>query len=140
MDEDFSGSRIRELRQERGMTADELGRLIGKNRATVYRYEDGSIDTIPFKIVKRIAEILEVRPSYLIGLSNTQEQKEDVVVKTVKASDKYAEVKAKVLDRIDNCTESELAYLLQTLDLLEMRSRIPKDNSIGQDSSRPQEE
>lgn len=137
MEEEISGARIKELRQERAMTADELGKLIGKNRATVYRYEDGSIDTIPIKTVRRIAEILDVRPSYLMGLTDNPEPLNQNILQVVRASDKYADIKAKVLERIDNCSESDIAFLLEALDLLAMRSRHSKDNPTVQDSSRP---
>ena len=72
MDDKISGARIKELRVKKGMSADELGILIGKNRATVYRYEDGSIDTIPVGTVKRLAEIFDVSPAYIIGYSDDQ--------------------------------------------------------------------
>jgi len=137
MEEEISGARIRQLRQERGITAEELGRLIGKNRATVYRYEDGSIDTIPIKIVRRIAEILDVKPSYLMGLSDTPEPFNKDVIQVVRASDKYASVKAKILEKIDGCSESDISFLLETLDLIAMRSRLSKDTPTDQDSSRP---
>ena len=137
MEQEISGARIKELRQERAMTAEELGKLIGKNRATVYRYEDGSIDTIPIKTVRRIAEILDVRPSYLMGLTDSPEPIHQDVIQVVKASDKYADIKAKVLERIDSCSESDIAFLLEALDLLAMRSRQKKDIPTDSDSSRP---
>lgn len=74
MNDKISGARIKELRIQKGMSADDLGKLIGKNRATVYRYEDGSIDTIPIGTVKRLAEIFEVSPAYLIGYSDDPNQ------------------------------------------------------------------
>ena len=37
------GSRIRQKRQELGMSVDELAARLGKNRATVYRYESDDI-------------------------------------------------------------------------------------------------
>ena len=137
MEEKVSGARIKELRQERGMSADELGRLIGKNRATVYRYEDGSIDTIPLKIVKRIAEILKVRPSYLIGLSNDPEPiKQSDSLESGK-NDKNAEIKRMIKEKIDSLPEDELSVLLEAIDFLAMRSRQKKDKSTAHDSSLP---
>lgn len=35
------GERIKKRRKELGMTADDLGMAIGKDRTTVYRYEKG---------------------------------------------------------------------------------------------------
>lgn len=38
------GQRIKDRRKALKMSADELGAKIGKNRATVYRYENGDED------------------------------------------------------------------------------------------------
>ena len=38
------GDRIKRLRKERGLTADELGKMIGKDRSTIYRYERGDVE------------------------------------------------------------------------------------------------
>ena len=38
------GDRIKEKRIAAGFSADELAKRIGKNRATVYRYESGDVD------------------------------------------------------------------------------------------------
>ena len=35
------GERIKQLRKALGLSAEELGTLIGKTRATIYRYENG---------------------------------------------------------------------------------------------------
>lgn len=61
------GQRIKERRKELDMTADELGRRIGKNRATVYRYENGDIENLPIDVLKPIAKALDVAPQYLMG-------------------------------------------------------------------------
>lgn len=49
------------------MSADELGRRIGKNRATVFRYEKGEIENLPLDILEPIANALETTPAYLMG-------------------------------------------------------------------------
>jgi transcriptional regulator with XRE-family HTH domain len=36
------GARIKERRTERGMTADQVGRMIGRDRQSVYLYEKGA--------------------------------------------------------------------------------------------------
>ena len=61
------GQRIKERRKELDMTADELGRRIGKNRATVYRYENGDIENLPIYVLKPIAKALDIAPQYLMG-------------------------------------------------------------------------
>lgn len=61
------GRRIKERRKELGMTADDLARKIGKSRATVYRYEDGSIEKLSIDVARPIAEALGITSAELLG-------------------------------------------------------------------------
>ena len=67
------GSRIREKRQELGMSVDELAARLGKNRATVYRYESDDIENFPISIIGPLAEALQVSPAYLMGWIETEQ-------------------------------------------------------------------
>lgn len=40
------GERIRQRRKEIGLSVDELAEILGKNRATVYRYESNEIEKL----------------------------------------------------------------------------------------------
>lgn len=64
------GERIRFKRKQRKMSADKLGELIGKDRATIYRYENNEIENVPYTLIGKIAEVLEVEESYLMGWDN----------------------------------------------------------------------
>ena len=46
------GERIKNRREEIGMTVDELAEKLGKNRATIYRYERGDIEKLPIEILE----------------------------------------------------------------------------------------
>lgn len=61
------GETIKALRLERGMTQAELGRLLGVTKATVQKYEGGSILNLKSKTVKKLAHIFEVHPIELMG-------------------------------------------------------------------------
>lgn len=61
------GQRIKDRRKALKMSADELGAKIGKNRATVYRYENGDIENLPIEMLNPIAEVLQTSPQYLMG-------------------------------------------------------------------------
>lgn len=61
------GQRIKERRKELGMSADTLGEKLGKNRATIYRYENGDIENLPLDILDPIAKALRTTPQYLMG-------------------------------------------------------------------------
>lgn len=51
-----TSERIKALRLQSGLSADELGRRIGKNRATVYRYESDDIENMPVSILQPLSD------------------------------------------------------------------------------------
>ena len=61
------GERIRNRRKELGLTVDELAEKLGKNRATVYRYESNEIEKLPTTVLEPLAVALGVTPAYLMG-------------------------------------------------------------------------
>lgn len=61
------GERIKERRVELNLSADEVAAKIGKNRATVYRYEKNNIKDMPTNVLEDLAKVLETTPSYLMG-------------------------------------------------------------------------
>lgn len=66
------GKRIKFLRTQRGMSIDELATKLGKNRTTVYRYENGDIENLPLDILDPLAEALETTPANLMGWGNEE--------------------------------------------------------------------
>lgn len=62
------GLRIKERRKQLRMSADELARRIGKDRSTIYRYENGKIDKVAIATLEPLAKALKTTPAYLIGL------------------------------------------------------------------------
>lgn len=61
------GHRIRTIRKQQGMSIDELADKLGKNRTTVYRYENGDIENLPLCILDSLASALNTSPAYLMG-------------------------------------------------------------------------
>ncbi len=61
------GRRIRERRNELKISADELGKRIGKDRSTIFRYEKGEIEKLPLEILDPIAAALDTTPEVLLG-------------------------------------------------------------------------
>lgn len=66
------GDRIKQRRIELHMSAGELGSLIGKNRATIYRYENGDIENIPLEMLDKLSDALNVTPEYLMGWTDSK--------------------------------------------------------------------
>lgn len=61
------GKRIKEIRKQRGMSAEELAEKIGVAPATIYRYENGSISSMTTDKLLPIADALGVTPAALMG-------------------------------------------------------------------------
>lgn len=68
-----TGQRIKARRIEMGYTVDQLAEILGKNRATVYRYESGDIDDMPTKVLESVAKALRTTPARLMGWSDDED-------------------------------------------------------------------
>lgn len=61
------GKQIRKRRKELHMSVDELAKRIGKDRSTIYRYENGDIENFPLELLLPISEALETTPQQLLS-------------------------------------------------------------------------
>ena len=60
-----TGKKIRQRRKALGISVDELAAKIGKDRSTIYRYENGAIESIPVEMLFVIANALDTTPQSL---------------------------------------------------------------------------
>lgn len=60
------GNKIRTARTEKGMSQEELGNLIGVQKSTIAKYENGRVVNIKINTLKKISNILGIKPSELI--------------------------------------------------------------------------
>jgi len=63
------GQILRELRNEKGLSAVALGKAVGINNSTIIRWENCNIDITSDYLVK-LAQFFEVSTDYLLGLEN----------------------------------------------------------------------
>ena len=78
------GQRIKQRRKELRMSADELGKRLGKDRSTIYRYEKGDIENLPLDILEPIATALRTTPQFLMGWEQVQKKNDvltDIILK-----------------------------------------------------------
>lgn len=61
------GDRIRIARENKGITQEELGRLCGTTKQTIFKYESGIITNIPLDRLELIADALDVSPAHIMG-------------------------------------------------------------------------
>ncbi len=63
------GIRLRQLREERGLSRTALAKKLGVSKETVYRYEN-NVQVPSLDRTKQIAVILRTSIDYLVGLDN----------------------------------------------------------------------
>lgn len=58
------GERIKRRRLELNMSVEDLANKLGKNRATVYRYESDEIENLPIPVLEPLARALDTTPAF----------------------------------------------------------------------------
>lgn len=69
-----TGRRIKRKREECGMSMEQLGKIIGVNRSTIKRYEDGETRNIKLAVLEKIADVLSTSIKYLYDGSGETEE------------------------------------------------------------------
>lgn len=90
------------------MTVDELAEKLGKNRATIYRYEGNEIENMPVSILEPLAKALHVTPAYLLGWEESDDK-----INTIAAHHDG-----------DDWTEEELAEIERFKEFLRMKRKL----------------
>lgn len=86
------GKRIKKRRKELGYTVEQVANKLGKNRATVYRYENDDIEKMPITVLGPLAEVLETSPAYLMGWTDNEfeiENRPDALIENYEDNAKY---------------------------------------------------
>lgn len=71
------GNKIREARLAKGMTQEELGDMLGVQKSAIAKYESGRVVNIKRSTLKKISDILGLRPAELIF--EEEQKKNDVL-------------------------------------------------------------
>ena len=72
MDMDIFARRLKEAREERGISAKELAEAVGINKATIHHYEKAEFKSVKSPTLQAIAKYLNVNPDYLIGATDNK--------------------------------------------------------------------
>ena len=108
------GQRIKSRRKELKISAEELGKKLGKDRSTIYRYEKGDIENLPLDILEPIAQALSTTPQYLMGWEKEQKKNDtlaDIVVR-MRNDQVLFEATSKLAEQDDEA----LAYAMKVLE------------------------
>lgn len=60
------GEKIKAARLAKGMTQEELGAILGVQKSAIAKYESGRVVNIKRSTLKKISDVLNIRPSELI--------------------------------------------------------------------------
>lgn len=60
------GDLIKQKRTEKNMTQEQLGELLGVNRAAINKWETGRVTNLKRETIKRLSEIFEISPALLV--------------------------------------------------------------------------
>lgn len=68
--------RIKELRQQRGLTLEQVATIVGVGKSTVRKWETGMIANMKRDKIASLAMALGTTPAYLMGWEENEEEKE----------------------------------------------------------------
>lgn len=63
------GDRIKFLRRQKGITQEELGQIVGVQKAAVQKWESGMTKNLKRDTIEKLSNYFGVRPSFLSILS-----------------------------------------------------------------------
>ena len=61
------GQRIKEARESKNMTLDEVAKRCNTTKQTIFKYENEIVTNIPYDKINLLSNALDVSPSYLFG-------------------------------------------------------------------------
>lgn len=64
------GERIKRLRQIKGITQEDLAKIVGLQRGAIAKYEIGIVENMKQTTIKKMADYFGVKPSYLMCLDD----------------------------------------------------------------------
>ena len=113
------GSRIRERRIHAGLSVDELAEKLGKDRATIYRYESDAIENFPISVISPLAIVLETTPAYLMGWDSMDASAGSEIEKSATMEDDGLSEKKRILiESIKHMDDSDIDVIAATADVL----------------------
>lgn len=60
------GDRLKRLRTEHHLTQEDVGKILGVQKAAINKYEKGNVENIKRSSIIKLARLYDVRPSYIL--------------------------------------------------------------------------
>lgn len=71
------GEKIKKLRLEKGISQEELAKIVNTTKQAIYKYESNVVTNIPISKIQALAEFFNVSPAYLTGWGIEEEEIEE---------------------------------------------------------------
>lgn len=75
-----TGQRIKMLREEKGLTLEELGEMVGVGKSTVRKWENGIIANMKRDKIAAVAKALDVSAGYIMGYEDNLNEDNAILV------------------------------------------------------------
>ncbi|MEE3478758.1 MAG: helix-turn-helix transcriptional regulator [Succiniclasticum sp.] len=62
---------LKSQRLAHGFTQEELGKLVGLQKAAIYKYENGLLINPKQSLIKKLADVFGVSPAYMLGVDDS---------------------------------------------------------------------
>ncbi|WP_455683610.1 LexA family protein [Thomasclavelia sp.] len=68
----MTGERIKKLRKEKGLTQEQLGKLLGVKKSAIAKYENNRVENLKKETIQKLSDIFDVPASYFLGIEENQ--------------------------------------------------------------------
>lgn len=106
------GDRIRQLREGRSLTQEDLARLLNTKRQTISKYEKNIVTNIPSDKLEELAKVLGTTPEYILGWDDEQKEKP-----TNPKIGELSEARKSLMQVVQTCPEEKLDRLSAIIQL-----------------------
>lgn len=111
-----TANKIKELRTEKGLTLEQVGKLVGVGKSTVRKWETGMIANMKRDKISALAKALNTTPAYLLGWEEEQKKNDiqaDIILRM--RSDNEFMSAVETLYKLDKDKLNSINQMLNTL-------------------------
>ena len=120
----ITGIRIKERRQDLNMTQEQVGDRIGVSKATVNKYEVGTVKTFSRPRIEKLAEVLECSPGWLLGWDDLDEAAQQAALGKLKVYNTL-DTNNGVVGINNGVVNAEMALSKEEKELLRIYRELP---------------
>lgn len=102
--------RIKELRQEQGLTLEQVAKVVGVGKSTVRKWETGMIANMKRDKIADLAKALHTTPAYLMGWKEATKETPPLPTK-----DELSEGEKALLELFNRVPEDQQKLVLQMI-------------------------